>query len=298
MNILVFSPKDMTTEATIAGLQSLPHTVTLVRMNDLPRPIDRTMLDVADAVRPELIVQIGDNNPPHLAAISTLQRLKGIAPTVLLSFDGVEQTWRALLEQYRDRAAYSLVCNIDGNHDWPCRPGVDITALTPVDPGFYLAPPPLDERPVAFGFAGGLGSQSRRDIVGPLLERAGLVIPKRNETYGSYRDYAHFLMSCQVVLNLPLCGSDNAMQVKGRVVEAGLAGCVLLEHNAAPTDAWFDMGRDYFTWNTVDDIIAHLAELRGDPALGQRVADRLRHKVLTQHGPTVFWTRIFERLGL
>ena len=137
MKILVLSPSDMTTEATIGGLQALRgHVVYVYRYDQNGIPVDHGLIAAAKLNAPDLIVYIGQNGGRFLASESTFIYLRSICPTVLLVFDGSDITWTKLLNDYGEHGAFDLVVNIDGNPDWPKRPR-DITALTPVAQGFY-----------------------------------------------------------------------------------------------------------------------------------------------------------------
>ena len=139
MRILALSPSDMTTEATLEGLRSLPgHEVSIYRYDKRGLPVDRGMIDVAAMTRPNLIVYIGQNNAPFLAAETTFHHLKTICPTVLLCFDASDKTWTPLLTDYRDHDTFSLIVSIDGNDAWPARAEIGYTALTPIAVEFYV----------------------------------------------------------------------------------------------------------------------------------------------------------------
>lgn len=298
VRILWLAPSDMTTEATIAGLtQDRSHMTVIHRYDKGPRPVDRSMLDIADATQPDLIVYLGQNGGPFVPAESTLARLKGKAPSVNLVFDGCDSTWTALLNQYARRDTFTLAVNIDGGMEWP---GSErgLTLLTPVSPHFYANPPPLHARPIDFGFAGGYASKSRADIINHLIAKAGLVIHPRNERYGSYQGYADFMKSCKIVPNVPFSGSDNATQVKGRVVEAGWASCCLLEHRSAPTDRWFRPEFDYITYSEPEEAAQIASWLVEHPLEIAKFADRLHKRVVEEHSPSVFWAKVFKAIGL
>lgn len=299
MNVLFLSPSDMLTEPVISGLYSLnKHAIEVCRYDRIGVPVDQGMLDAVDLIRPDIVLYIGQNGGPYLASTDTFERIRKHCPTVFLLFDGVDTTWLNLVSEYRKRDVFTVTVNIDGNDGWEKGPK-DFTALTPTDPRFYRDQKPLLERPIKFGFAGGYASPSRAEVVNYLIEHAGLVVPRRNEKYGSYQAYADFMMSCQIVLNVPFTGSDNSTQVKGRVIEAGLAGCVLLEHESSVTKRWFDMGRDYVPYNNQ----THASDIANDllKAKDMTVKKTMTwfsgnlHKSVAEHSPTIFWNKVFER---
>jgi len=186
--------------------------------------------------------------------------------------------------------------NIDGNPNWTCGDN-DLTLLSPTAPQFYQEPRPLTERPILFGFAGGYSSPSRATIINRLALDCGLVIPPRNERYGSYQDYANFLLNVRLVPNVPFSGSDNSRQVKGRVLESGLARCCLLEHDSSAAKDWFTPGVDYAEYSDVDDAVAKARWLLDNPNVMQSMADNLHKRVMEEHSPKAFWGKVFAAIG-
>ena len=138
MKILWLAPSDMTTEATMEGLASLHrHEIFTYSYDRNGIPVDHGMLRIAEQIRPNVLLYIGQNNDPFLASESTFLKLKAICPTVLLCFDASDKTWTPILESYRDHDVFSLIVSIDGNDSWPQRE-IDFTALTPVCEAFYI----------------------------------------------------------------------------------------------------------------------------------------------------------------
>lgn len=294
MKLLILRTHDMTTEPVVGGLESLElHDVRQYVYDEGPLPVDGSFLDAADIVRPDAIILFGSNDPRFMASASTLQRLRKIAPLCLLAFDGSDASWIPVLrDTWRD--CFDMVVNIDGNDSWPKGPK-DYTALTPTDHRPYQEQQPLLDRPVKFGFAGGYSSPSRRNIVEFLVERAGLVIPRRNEQYGSYAAYARFMCSCQIVLNVPMSGNEQ-MQVKGRVLETGAAGGVLLEMAGSKSDRWFSRHQHYAEYKDREHALDVIQHLVASPMSMRIMAESLRLAVDTSYSPKVFWNKLFERL--
>ena len=88
------------------------------------------------------------------------------------------------------------------------------------------------------------------------------------------------------------------MHVKGRVVEVGMAGGLLLEMKGSPTPNFFTPGVDYLEWESMEeahDIVNRMSER---PDETEAFGMRLREKVLSNHGPDKFWGRILSRCGL
>jgi hypothetical protein len=259
-----------------------------------PHLDENMLLNSADYMRPDVILYTGMADWDKTPALSTFARLRRYAPIVHLSGDLSDPPYDPYLKRYGEDGTFDLTVNIDGNDEWNRHGAKGITLLSPTAPQFFDNPRPLADRSIDFGFAGGLGSPSRRDIVEYLQKEAGLVVKPYDNRWGSYADYARFLMDCKIVLNIPFSGSDAVRQVKGRVLEAGLAGCVLLDHVESAASKWFDPGTDFITY-THREIAASKAE---DWKEAQWVADNLSRKVREEHSPDRFWGRIFQEVGL
>ena len=292
MKIFFISTRDMLCEPIHTGLQSLEaHDVQLFWYDRAQVPTDRAILDAADQCGPDLILYTGRPSGPHKPARDTLKRLRKQSPTVLIVHDATDKDWIPVLKEYRQHETFTVTVNIDGNDSWSKGPK-DFTALTPIDPRFYPAPVPLDARPVLFGFAGGYASPSRAKIINYLIEKAGLVVPRRNETYGSYQAFADFMMSCRVVLNVPFSGHDTGNQVKGRVIETGLARACLLEQGDSPAYQWFNRG--FVPYQNEIDAAKAVPMLLESIKATQLCADKL-HEAVKAHAPAHFWKQVIER---
>ena len=298
MKLLWLAVSDMLCEPLHRGLTDLSeHDVCFHWYDRGYLPPDQGMLNAADTFKPDAIIYTSRHAGPTLASTSTFLRLRKIAPTIHMLHDGSEALWKPLLHEYREKEVFTVTVNIDGNSDWESGPN-DITALTPIAPSFYANQKPLLERPIKFGFAGGYSSPSRREIVEYLVEHAGLVIPPRNEKYGSYQAYADFLCSCQIVLNVSYTGSDNDTQVKGRVIETGLAGCVLLDNYLSKSWKWFSSDRDFMSYQNKDLVPAMIGYAKTPRAADrlENLAANLQEQVHNKHTPAVFWPRVLERI--
>jgi hypothetical protein len=261
-------------------------------------PPDREMLDMTYAFDPEVVLYIGCTGGPHLPSASSFARMrKAGRKTVCLAFDASDESWHPHLAEFKEKGSFDLVVNIDGNDAWPRVTERDFTALTPIaakywEPHWLTS---LDCRPVRFGFAGGYASPSRAHIVTWLQKFAELQIPVRNERFGTYQEYADFMMSCRVALSVPWSGVSEVGQVKGRVLEAGWAGCCLLEHVDSPTKHWFTPGVDYAVYRDRNEALMAIHQTdRGVTA--QKMADNLSRRVRAEHSAEIFWGRVWEAL--
>ena len=88
------------------------------------------------------------------------------------------------------------------------------------------------------------------------------------------------------------------MQVKGRVVESGLAAAVLLETKGAPTSEWFRPGLDYLEYSDQFEAEQIIRRLENEPEATQAIGESLRARILAEHTPARFWAKVFERIGL
>ena len=155
-------------------------------------------------------------------------------------------------------------------------------------------------RPIACSYAGNKGSEGggRRLILTELMFENLLNIRVRAGGLDGYDSYCEHLMRSRMTLNVPLSGTEQAMHVKGRVVEAGLAGAALLEFGGSPTRNWFRPGMDYMEYATIEDAKALIREFSKKPEVTQAMGDSLRARVLAEHSPAVFWGKIMYRIGL
>jgi hypothetical protein len=260
------------------------------------RPRDDRMFSAALSYMPDVIIYIGacgDNLPEP----GILRKLRDrIAPTVHLCSDAADDPWWPLLMEYDRIGAFSVQVALDGNPAWPLAE-TQITALTTLDPKWFARDFPRHaERPIGFGFAGNIGV-----VRAALLERAatfGLQYRERDGARNSYAEYVDYLGRCRIVLNFARTGSLRHMQVKGRVIEAALAGAMLLEERGAPTSHWFTPGVDYLEYGSMEEAASILAAIHNRPVVTEAIAGRLREKVRADHSPAAFWRRVMERIQI
>lgn len=274
-----------------------------------PGLMDEQIVAKAKEYSPDVIVYIG-SRWGELVEIPNLLRLREIAPTVHICSDAADKPWHDLIEEYDAAQCFALQVAIDGNRFWPLegKPG-GLTALTPFNPHRFPNPPLAHaSREILLGYGGNLGGgpskkrgwvpSHRRKNIDALVMRFGMKFRERNDEQGSYGKYAAFLSNCRFSVNFPWTGTQESMQVKGRVVETALAGAVLLEHSGAPTRDWFEVGADFLEWDSPRTVGEILERLRDLPEESQAMGLRLRERVLAEHSPSRFWGRIFDRIGL
>lgn len=262
----------------------------------------------AKDARPDIIVYVGADRG-NLPTARFLRNLREkIAPTVLFCSDAGDPPWWDTLNTYDDMESFSVMVALDGNPDWPYHQK-HLTLLTPLDPSYYGIPKPHAERGILFGFAGNPGGRILVDgqLVGrkgpiELLKNEGLVVRPRDTSEGNmdlakstYRECAQFMCDTRITPNIANTGSWTRLHVKGRVVEAGYAGCLLMETAGSPSRHWFERGVDYLEWADTGEAREILATYRDRPDESQAFGERLRKKVLAEHLPEHFWGKILER---
>lgn len=250
---------------------------------------------------PDFIVYVGGvwGKQPSLAALAHITN--HIAPMIHLCSDAADPPWHELLRQYNNAGAFTLQVAIDGSHKWP-HSDRHITALTPVDP--LLFPSVLKshrERSVACGYAGnqGSGPSSQRTIVlCELLKQRVLDLRIRSSLPYTYESFCEYLATLRMSLNVAYTGTESTTHVKGRVLEAGLAGACLLETKGSPTSYWFRPGLDYLEYESPGEAAQIIRRLANEPEATQAMGESLRQRILREHSPAQFWGRILDRIGL
>lgn len=256
----------------------------------------------AKAAAPDMIVYVGTRWGPQPSTSTLAQINAKIAPMVHLCSDAADPPWHALLREYHAMGAFAVQVAIDGNDAWPGSQ-VGMTLLTPIAADHFPGVPlSHKERTVACGYAGNPGNplSKRRTILTELMMRNLLTMRLRVDGPNSYAEMCAFLANARLSVNIPFSGTEAAMQVKGRVIESGLAGCCLLEAKGAPTSRWFTPGVDYLEYANVGELF-QLIEAHGNQPLSRldtgAMGANLRRRVLAEHSPAVFWRKILERIG-
>ncbi len=277
-----------------------------VRKEQIITPPDKDIRDFALETCPDLIVYVGacSGNMPSIDCFKKLNA--EVAPTVILVSDAADKPWWSLLEQYYEERAFKVMVAIDGNKEWPFHKE-HITCLTPI-PDQRYKPKPHKDRSIPFGFAGNIGG-SHRGENGKVLGRRPLVAgmiqlglkyrdrDKRNSfAEDTYQGCVDWMCDSRIVPNFPMTGSFDRMHVKGRVVECGFAGSLLLEQKGSPTPDWFEPGVDYLEWGSMDEAKEIVEAYKDDPEATQVFGDRLMGKVKEHHSAEKFWKRIIDRL--
>ena len=238
----------------------------------------------------DVVFYIGACVAPGNPGIDTLGMIGQAAPLVHICFDGGDSPWWPVMRRYRQAGVFRLQVNIDGAD---C-PEADMTTLCPVDPRPYDAVVDVLERDIALGFSGNLGSGLRQQIATSLMQEADLVVrPRSGLETADYADYARFMRRCRAVVNIPVSGTGQYLHVKARVVEAGLAGAAVLDHEASPSHKWFPGAIIPYRGETLVDVARGLTQAQVADAAG-----RLSEAVRARHMPWHFWDAVCGRAGL
>lgn len=276
--------------------------------------LDNMLLAEAKAYKPELIVYLGacGGNMPSIKALRKLN--DQFAPSVLMCSDAADvvSPWTYLLSQYDKEKAFTCVVAIDGNRNWEFSDR-HLTLLTPIDPARYLSPPkPHKDRTIKFGFAGNMGSfkamkngkpAGRRMLIAQ-MQTFGLETRQRDDSFNlnidpseSYQSCVNFMCNTRIMPNFCETGSYERTHVKGRVVEAGLAGAMLLEQSGSPASNWFEKGVDYIEYGNSRQVKEMIKPLLNNPEETEKFGMRLRAKVMAEHTPEKFWKKVIEKVN-
>lgn len=207
--------------------------------------------------------------------------------------------WWPKLDAIKD--AVDLIVNVDGNDAYKGA----FTTLAIYGRNAYRVEKSFGSRPMPAGFCGGwdpngptLRSQLLRHFdrekvrlgAYPLFVNYPFI-----ENPGTYQLYADFLKNTKFVVNASGSAGDKSHHVKGRVLEAGMAGCCLLEDNKSPIGNWFSEDC-YFKYNEPWDCEMLIRELLDSPE-AERRALNLAKEVREKYNPEKLWQQIFERCG-
>lgn len=254
---------------------------------------DQGLHDAMVRESPDVMFWIGANSAPGNPKPSALRAMRSIAPFVNLVSDAADRPWWSPLKNYAKLECFDLQVALDGGvDDFPVEV---LRTLTPVDARPFAAEV---ERDVQYGFSGSVGRGApRSEIIRALEWFKGLhVRPRAGRAQElSYDDHARFMRRCQVVLNFSWTGTGHTHHVKGRVLEAGFAGCALLEHECSPIGDWFPE-ECFIRWRDVKHI-AELVENLDDATIA-RAARRLAGFVRSRYGAARIYSEILEKAGV
>lgn len=261
-------------------------------------PSDQGILDAVDRFKPDLVVYTGTAGGPDIPSPSTLARIHRAVPMVFLSGDVGDPPWWPYIEEYRRHGCFDLYVNFDGNDEWPKGPQ-DYTCLSPIAPKFFPhGSRLLKDRPIEVGFAGTYShhdpNDPRRKILDP-LRAAGLVLKPWSPVYKTYDSVGRFLSNVKITVNMPWSGSGQVTQVKARVFEAGLGGCVLIDHVDSQARHWYKPGVDYLEYRNPAEALDLIRNLGTSPDWAQHVANNLQRAVHARPA-SLFWKTLVDNV--
>ncbi len=251
-------------------------------------PVDEELLRVTKLSNPKAIFYVGAQAGTGVPRLETFRALRNIAPSINMCHDAFDPSWHKTLLIYKDKECFDLQVTIDGGSETP---GIDFGTITPVDPRPYEN---VVDKDIICGFAGqnSSGGHPRRDSLNPLVSN-NLVSHRPRDTR-PYKHYAEFLLRCRMIINFSQSG-NNVNHVKGRVVEVGLAGGVLLEMSAAPTRKWIPEDYIYF----YKDVKEASEIIRGrDFSTWDEKAKNYQRYIKTHYSPEKIYGSMLERLNL
>lgn len=245
---------------------------------------DWQMIDAAEKIKPTVIFYIGAVKSLGTPKPDTFRALRKIAPLVNLCSDAADTPWHPILNAYRKHQCFDLQVAIDGKS----KANVDLATVTPVDPRPFEGEMTRDIR---CGFSGTIGRWNvRSETINALTWFGGLTVRAR-EGCGTYEDHARFMKRCRMLLNISFTGSQMTHHIKGRVLEAGWAGCALLESEGSPIGDWFpaDCYMIYRNPKEAAEIIATI-----DDAAVDGMAKRLAEEVRSKFHPAMIYGQILR----
>lgn len=255
-----------------------------VTFDHMKRVNDERILAEVKPWEPEVIFFIGSVGPCG-PSFDGLRKLRSLAPSIHICFDGVEPDWHPLLAQYKDNECFDLQVTIDGAKTAP----VDLVTVAPVNPGFFKAVlvdgemQPHPAKDIRCGCSGNIGltgpghdipCDPRGYVLYPLMKNDLVTFRQRIVTGGdkTYPDHVDFMRRCKMIINTSFAGSGRYNHVKQRVWESAYAGCALLEDEESPIHHWLPK-ECYFSYRDAwraaelirslpDDVIAQSANVR------------------------------------
>ena len=243
---------------------------------------DWKIIETAEKIQPEVIFYIGCNEAPGLPKPESFRALRKIAPVINLVSDAADKPWHSVLLRYKENKCFDLQVSIDGANHAP----VDYATLTPVDFSSFVTV----SKDILCGFSGSVAKQSNRGAL--IAEMVDYGIVTRHEK-SDYRKYSIFLSRCRMIINTSFTGTGKAHHIKGRVLEAGWAGCALLEHADSPIGEWFPQDC-YFSWRTTEEAENIIIDM--DPSEVKRRAQRLSEEVRSKYTPKLIYQGMLDRV--
>lgn len=289
MRILYLRTNTMQCEPHIASVLELG--VEVIVFDYFVDNAHEKILNIANCIHPTHVIVLGGATD-HLE-LRTLLELKKTSKVILLVPEASHPDWKAYLDKLENGT--DLIVNLDGNYDWdPERKHHTTLAIYGQQPYWHIQ----HLKDIDVGFCGGPGAPGtmRQRLIDYLKEQNSITVFPFIEEPGTYQQYADFMKKCKIIVNAAGSSGDKSKHVKGRVIEAGLARCCLLEEVGSPIDQWFSK-RSYFTFSSpenckeqIDRLLVH------DQSSSLYAAAILNEEVYTKYNPRKMWKEIFDKI--
>lgn len=246
---------------------------------------DWRAIEIAQEVKPDVIFYLGAVSGLAIPKYETFRKLRETAPLINLCSDAADKPWHNVLELYKKQNCFDLQVAIDGANEAP----VDYVTITPVSPIYFNK----GSKDIRCGFSGTVGRwNTRSEVINSLEWFGGLTVRKRG---GDYIDHAHFMSRSKMILNTSWTGTGERHHIKGRVLEAGWAGCALLEHKESPIHEWLPKG-SYFSWSTPKEA----AEIISDASDSEikDVSELLSKEIREKYTPKIIFENILSHVDI
>lgn len=217
-------------------------------------PGDGACLDKIEEYKPDLIFldwHLGSNinpTPETLREIYTVRKI----PVVTIWWDHVWAAHRKMAEMIQYWVDLNVVVDTSCFYSDVQEPEKYIFLWTPQDKNLYYPEP----KQFDIGFYGRIKKPARTEIV----ERLKADVPDfvhdggRRESPIPKEEYAKKYRQTAMVVNFSESNSREC-QLVGRVMEAILSGCLLLEQKSVEAEGMFRPGIDYVEWENYDDLL-------------------------------------------
>lgn len=281
------------------SFECLGHECHTHRYDDRPHDRHNELVDLALALRPDVIIYIGaiEQSPQckPVPRIDILLRLKDCAPSIHLCGDASDRPWWDWLHNYNQAGCFSAQVSMDGNADTPISQFANgLVLLSPMDVRPFHSKA-WEERTTKVGLVGGQGHTRRQHLI-LNLQRQGILTFTDHTLGSSYARMAELMCDTKITFNSPYNGTGDRTHVKGRVIEAGLAGSVLLEGIESPTAHWFNPGQDYLEYQSLEHAVQIVTDTPDDDLYA--IAQRFHGRVMAEHHPQVFWSKVLAKAGV
>jgi hypothetical protein len=198
-------------------------------------------------------------------------------PAAVLLMDAVRQQGKGIPQALRC-PVFTMDAPLDGaTFLW--------TPLVPDEPG----PLPSERRGGAL-FSGKIMGYRQRERMLNDLREYGVTVRLRENAKTGLDDFRRSLLDYAALVNMAGDRKTGLWQMKGRVIEAGMAGCVLLEQRNPVTAIHFIEGTDYLAWDSPKELPGLIARVRSGEADG--IAQSLAAKVRGMFSSDAFWATV------